>query len=264
VSAGALRRTRRLGLAMIGTACVALVVAILMPGQANAAGGGHVTINVVGSGDGFTPTPTGPLVNTAGLIPGHSSSGTMGVHNGFDQPSDLLLRLIDVSDDDNGCTPPEDAVDPSCGSGQGDLGADLVFTVTVATSENGAYVPSWTGRASEIEGGVVVARSLAAGAAQWVRVDVKLPFSAGNAVQTDTFGFGVRVVLQNSSGVGGVQVGPTGTPQGVGPNSSGQDGLNLPFTGTRVALLFGAGMLALLGGLVLLAGARIGRRRGTA
>lgn len=252
-----LRRTRLTGLTLIGAACLALVFGIMNPGQADAAGGGHVTIDIAGHSGGFTADPVGPLVDTAGLVPGRTTSATMGVRNGFDLPSDLVLRLINVSDNDNTCTPAETVAEPGCGAAQGELGGELVFTVSVSPTENGTYVEAWTGPASQIESGVAVASNIAAGTAKWLRFDAGLPTTVGNDVQTDTFGFGVRVVLQNSSGIAGVSVDRN---PGTTHSSSGHDALNLPFTGTRVALLFGAGMLALLGGLVLLAGARMRRR----
>ena len=269
---GAPRRLRVVGIALLGAACVALVAGILNPGAADAATS-HVRIEVVGSGDGFTQNPTGPLVDTTGLVPGQSASGTMGVVSDFADPADFFIRLVDVVDDDNGCTPAERVVDPNCGSGPGDLAAALTFSVAVSISQNGTYVPTWTGNAAELTQGVPATRGVDAGVARWVRLTVSLPTSTGNAVQTDTYGFGVRVTAQTDSGSGGVQIGNgngsgngsgsgTGTGVSGGGTASGSSHgpLGLAFTGTQAAMLVGAGVLLVAGGILLVVSGSLRRR----
>jgi hypothetical protein len=247
--------------------CAALIAVVTHPGIAGAAGS-HVQIDVVGSGEGFVAQPTGPLVDTSGLAPGRSASGTMGVRSDFADSTDLTVELVDVADDDNGCTHAERAVDDTCGRAQGDLGADLVFTLAVSDSANGTYLRSWTGRAAQLERGVAVTQAVAAGAETWVRLDVDLPSAAGNETQTDTYGFGVRVVVQSDSGGSSVQIpggsgadsgGSGGARDASGTSTSGHSGL--AFTGFQVAMAIVVGGLLVAGGAVLVGGAAMRRRR---
>ena len=264
---GAARRLRVVGIALLGAACVAVVAGILNPGAAGAAGS-HVRIEVVGSGDGFTQNPTRPLVDTRGLVPGQSATGTMGVVSDFADPADFSVRLVDVVDEDNGCTPAERAVDPNCGSGPGDLAAALTFSIAVSTSQSGTYVPTWTGNAAELTQGVAATQGVEAGVARWVRLTVNLPTSTGNAVQTDTYGFGVRVTAQTDSGSGSVEIGNGNGNGNAGGNGAGSGGaansghgpLGLAFTGTQAAMLVGAGVLLVAGGILLVASGSVRRR----
>jgi hypothetical protein len=250
-----MRRLRRTGLALVATAGVVLVTGILTTDSAGATGAAHLRINIVGSGDGFTNTPSVPLLATAGFIPGGASSGTMGVRSDGQTATDLYLRLIDVTNDDNDCTAAESAVDHSCGPRQGDLVTELIFRITMSTSQHGHYAPLWTGRAAKLEHGVSLAHAVAAGHAKWVRLSASLPFASDNRTQTDTFGFGVRVTAQDSSGAEGISIGPQGTSPlgGTGP-------LDLAFTGTQLRFLTVAGVLLLAGGVVLAFAARLRRR----
>jgi hypothetical protein len=252
------RRWRRTGLGLIATAAAVLGAGLIGTSTAGASAPSHLRIEIVGSGDGFTATPSVPLLVTHGFAPGASASGTMGVRSDGKAPTDLYLRLIDVADDDNGCTAAESAVDHSCGPRQGDLGTELIFRITVATSEHGRYLPVWTGRAAQLEHGIPVAQATAPGHAQWVRLSAALPFASDNRTQTDTFGFGVRVTAQDSSGVEGISIGRGGTA--AAPGSGGHSPLGLAFTGTQLGVLAAAGLLLLAGGLVLGVGARSRRR----
>ncbi len=271
-------RMRAVGFVLVGVAGLALLVAILNPGAAEASGE-HVSISIVGGDQGFTTHPAGALVDTKGLVPGRSVSGTMGVRSDFAESSELRIQLVEVADDDNGCAPAEAAVDRTCGRDQGELGAALVCTLDVATSEDGTYRPTWTGSATQLAQGVPAAEGIAAGETRWVRLTVNLPFSSGNETQTDTYGFGVQVIVQTTSGTGGVEIGggngSAGGPGGGAGNGSagsarggsgngvaGASGnqTGLAFTGTQIVLLISTGALLIAGGLVLVAGARIRRR----
>jgi hypothetical protein len=251
------RRWRRAGLALIAAAAAVLGAGLLGTGSAGASAPSHLRIDIVGSGDGFTATPSVPLLVTDGFTPGASASGTMGVRSDSASATDLYLRLIGVTDDDNGCTAAEATVDRSCGPGQGDLGRELVFRITVATSEHGRYLPQWTGTGTQLAQGVPVAQAVAAKHAQWVRLSVQLPVAAGNDTQTDTFGFAVRVTAQDSSGVEGISIGRGGA---VAPAAGGHSPLGLAFTGAQLGVLTAAGLLLLTAGIVLGFGARSRRR----
>jgi len=240
------KRLRRTGLLLVIMAGLALLLGLLIPSVAAAAGSTHIRVHIVGQGGGFTTHPTGGLLDAAGLVPGGSASGTVGVRSDAVGSSDLYLRLVDVSNDDNGCTVAERSVDHTCGSNQGDLAAALRFTLAVASTEHGPYIQNWTGHAAQLERGVAVTRGVASGTPRWVRVTANLPFASGNQTQTDTFGFAVRVEAQSSSGVEGIQIGGDGA---VTPSSHGA--LSLAFTGTQLGYLVLAGVLLVLAGLVL-------------
>jgi hypothetical protein len=250
-----MRRLRRTGQALIATAGVVLVTGMLTTGSAGATGAAHLRINVVGSGDGFTNAPSVPLLLTAGFVPGGAASGTMGVRSDSTTATDLYVRLIDVANDDNGCSVAESTVDHSCGRQEGDLGTELIFRITMSTSEHGRYVPLWSGRAAQLEHGIPVAHAVAAGHAQWVRLAASLPFASDNRTQTDTFGFGVRVTAQDSSGAEGISIGRHGTSPSGGPGP-----LDLAFTGAQLGFLTAAGILLVSGGVVLAFAARLRRR----
>ena len=260
-------RWRRAALSVV---CLGLLSALGTP-RADGAVASHVSIEIVGSAEGFTPHPSVALIDTSGLVPGAATAGTMGVRSDFTAPSELSVQLIDIANDDNGCTHAERTVDHTCGRGQGDLGAALVFTLAVSIGEQGRYVPAWTGRAAQLAKGIAVARSIAPGATRWVRLVARLPLAAGNQVQTDTIAFGVRVIVRTESGTQSVDLGGgSGAERGSGSavaRASGSAGAGsrshgLAFTGTPVELLLSAGVLLVAGGVVLTVSART-RRRGS-
>ena len=200
-------------------------------------------------GAGFTIHPQGTLIDTTRLAPGRTATGTMGVRNGSADPADLRLKIIDVTDLDNSCTRAESVVDPACGSGVGQIGSELVFTVALADSHAGRFAETWSGTATQLERGIAVTQGIAAHAARWVRLSVALPMSSGNETETDTFGFAVRVMLQTSFGVEGIQIGGGG----VSTDSQGvttQGFLGLPFTGVQAVVLIGAGAFLVACGLL--------------
>jgi hypothetical protein len=77
----------------------------------------------------------------------------MGVRSDTAGSSDRYLRLVDVTNDDNGCTVAESSVDHTCGSNQGDLAAAVMFTLAVSVTAHGTFVQHWTGRAVQLERG---------------------------------------------------------------------------------------------------------------
>lgn len=238
-------RLHRAGVVLVVSAGLCLVAALLLP-SAVAARSGLVQVAV--NGEAFTSTPTQPLLDVNGLVPGRSSTGRFGVRSGLASAGSLRLRLIEPHDDDNGCAPPEALVDKSCGTGGGELASALVVGVDVAATPTAAATRVWTGTAAQLERGVDTLVGVPAGGQRWVTVTATLPGSVGNAVQSDTLSFRTRIELATTAGVAGVTTNRPGT------HSSGTAGLAV--TGSsRVALVVAAALLV-AGLAALLAGSR--------
>jgi hypothetical protein len=254
------RRVGRIGLVAV---VVVLLANTLIPAAASAASpdSGRLEIDM-SDGLGFTVNPHGSLIDTSRLVPGHNAAGTMGVRNGSADSADLGLKITDTTDLDNGCTRAERVVDPTCGSGVGQIGRELSFTVALADRRTGPYAPTWTGTAAQLARGISVARGVAAHTARWVRLDVALPSSSGNETQTDTFAFAVRVMLQSSFGVEGIQIGGGGVSTDSHELTT-QGYLGLPFTGVKAVMLIGAAAFLVACGLLFVALGSV-RRRGNA
>lgn len=235
---------RRWGLAALAAALCCLVLGVLLPPSADAAAGGRVQISLPGKS--FTARPSGSLFQVGGLAPGTSTSALLGVRSGFGGDTTLRLRLLDVHNDDNGCTAAEARIDHSCGVGGGDLGTAVVFTLATSKSRSGTFATAWTGTVAQLQQGVATDVVLRAHAQRWLRVTAALPAAVGNEVQSDTFGFRLRVELEAASGVAGVSVGPR-TSHGA----SGHGVDSLAYTGASVALLTLGGALLLVAGLLI-------------
>jgi hypothetical protein len=243
---------RRWGFAAFAAALCCLVLGVLLPPSADAAAGGRVQVSL--PGQGFTAHPGGSLFQIGGVAPGTSTSALLGVRSGFGGDTTLGLKLLDVHDDDNGCTPSEALVDRSCGVGDGDLGSSVVFTVATSASRSGTFAPAWTGTVAQLQRGAATQVMLQAHEQRWLRVTAALPAAVGNEIQSDTFGFRLRVELAATSGIAGVSVG-TGSSHGA----SGHGVDSLALTGASVSLLTVGGALLLLAGVLIW---RSGTRRG--
>jgi hypothetical protein len=266
------------GLRVLLTAVVAVVggllLWVLVPGGAASAAAPTVWINLPAQGAGFTTTPSTPLLDMTRLAPGLTTTGDMGVRNGSTGTVDLALQFVNVTSDENGCTHAELAMPGGCSAGPGQLADKLVFSVDVADSQNGTYVPQWTGSAAGLEGGVQVATGITSGTEKWLRLSAGLPMSVGNEVQSDTFGFDLKVVLSGPGGGLGVDAasdsqgsavvsgGGLSGGYGVGALSASR-GSGLSSTGVPTALLLSAGLLLILSGALLVSGVRQSRRRPT-
>lgn len=235
---------RRWGIAALAAALCCLVLGVLLPPSADAAGGGRVQVSL--PGQSFTAHPSGSLFQVGGLAPGAATSAVLGVRSGFGGDTALRLKLLDVHDDDNGCTPAETAVDHSCGVGGGDLGAAVVFTVATSTTRSGTFAPAWTGTVAQLKQGAATQVVLRAHEQRWLQVTAALPATVGDEIQSDTLGFRLRVELAASSGIAGVSVGP-----GDSHGASGHGVDSLALTGASVSLLTVGGVLLLLAGVLI-------------
>jgi hypothetical protein len=245
---------RRTGLVLAMIAALCLLGALFGPTPASADRNGKVELAV--GGRAFTSQPTGPLVDTSTLAPGIGVSTTLGVRSRFDVATKISLQLTNIRDDDNGCGAPEARVDDTCGIGQGELGHHLVVTIESANVQHGAYQPVWTGTALKLATTRGLDLAVPGNADRWLRLSVSVPAGVGNVVESDTFRFGLRVMLQGNgvsggSGVAGQHTGHHGSSSGTG---------GLAATGFSTVLFALGGVLLIGAGAVLLSAGRAQRR----
>lgn len=239
-------------------AVVCLAFGFLLPGVAGAEHAGNVLLSVDNAA--FTPTPTGPLFDTSELVPGRSLGASLGVRSGFGVGTKLTLSLIDVHDDDNGCTPQESIVDTTCGKGQGELGATVVITIDFAPKQAGPYRTVWTGSPDQLVQSVAVDPAMPAKGERWLRITAAVPPDTGNAIQTDSIDFGVRAVLSGNGANGHSDIAGEHTASG-GAHHTNSDGVGaLAVTGVSV-VLFVVGALSLVVAGTAMTFAGISRRR---
>jgi hypothetical protein len=221
---------RAMGVALVAAIGVTVWAA---SGDAAAASASHgVEVSLPAHDTGFTAHPTASLLDVTRMAPGASAHGIMGVRNKTGGVAALTLSVDDVVSSENGCAPAELVFSAGCSAdGPGQLRDELVFRLDTAARQHGRYVPRWTGSAADLGHAVDVSSRLAASGTEWVRLSVTLPESAGNQVESDTFGFNLLVVLQGGSGTAGVSVPGSGT-EGA---QSGPGGLS--DTGVTIRLL---------------------------
>src|SRR5437868_5500837 len=82
------------------------------------------------------------------------------------------------------------------------LGGVLRALVATAPDRDGVWTPAWSGPVSELVTGVDTGIHLPAKGERWIRLTLQVPAKVGNVIESDTFRFGLRVVLQgDASGV---------------------------------------------------------------
>jgi hypothetical protein len=238
---------RRAGLLLGLIAACCLLAGLFGSGPASADRAGKVLLSV--GGGSFDTHPAGPLLDTSGLAPGVRVTNTLGVRSRFDVATKVSLQLVNVRDDDNGCVPPEARVDSTCGTGNGDLGRVLIVSVDEATAQHGTYHQVWQGNALRLINTIGLPVQVPGGADRWLRFSAAVPSTVGNVVESDTFGFGLHIVLaghgqHGGSGVGGKHTG------GHHHGSSGGHG-GLAATGFELVLFVVGGLLLIAAGAVL-------------
>lgn len=250
-----------------GVAVTLLAGLLLCAPAAAQADQGHLLIDVPGDEQGFVQDTSSPVLDDLRLAPGYSTSGDVALRNTSKNDAHLVLRAVDLRDDDNDCNRPESREgDTTCGPGGGELGSWL--RVTVSRLEGDATRPLWTGTMDQLAQGADLREQLAAGGTAHLRVGLELPYAATNETQTDRIGFALRWSAAAHPGQGegpgpaqvlGVEAFAPGGSSG-GPTLGGGPGVTLPFTGVRVGwpLLLADSMLLTTGGALLL---RARRRR---
>ena len=182
------------------------------------------------------------------LAPGFGGTTDVRVVNDSATSADLVLRAVDVVDDENTCLRQETRDgDVTCDPDGGELSSWL----QIAVMTGGSVV--WQGSMADLVTGVAIAHDLPAGETLPLEVGVELPFSAGNDTMTDRVEFGLRWTATAVTGESDTEILGVDAFAGGLPGA----GVPLPFTGATVEpwLLWFAGVL-LAGGCVLLAASR--------
>jgi hypothetical protein len=261
----------RIGSAAIVVALVALAFAgtLALTGRARAAGSDTVQIKMPGQSS-FTSGSTRPLLDTRGLGPGGSASGTMLVrdHSGESLGSDsVYLTMINVRPSD-GC--------PAGGSGCAGSGSALSdalrFELDVSDPATGATIRHSTETVASLQRGVLLDSRLSDGDVVEVRLTASLPFrSTGNEVQNGGLGFNLQLDLVSVAGEsgsigedGGGDGHPGGPVSGGGGLVIGSDQGGLASTGAPVRMLMGVGAVLFGLGVILVLVTRVRRRQRSA
>lgn len=266
------RRGRLLG-ALAATALPILVTA----SPAHAAGELQI---VVDSAD--------PAAGLDRLAPGVTWQSTFTASNTSGDDAALWLRVVDLEEDDNGCTRPEIAAgDTTCGAGGGELGRDLRVRFLAVGPGGGTTGPAvFDAALVDLEDATVLDPDLPGGTSRSFRVEVTLPGSSPNDTQSDLITFDIELVLEQLVGsetvvllpfdpikepersplvpplvppapeVAGVTVeqppGGTGGATGAGGTSQPAPPVGtLPRTGTETGDLVQFGAMSILAGLAL-------------
>lgn len=261
---------RLLPLALSAVACCA-AIGLLSP-TAQAAND-PISVNV---GSGWVHDSTTPLFHEARIVPGWSTAKTLAVRNNTDASMTLGISSADIVDDENGCTHAEAAVDTTCGTGpdQGELSREMIFNVYLDPTNSGSYAskPAWTGTLRNLQQVAVLDPSVPAHAVYGMKITAALPWSSGNETQTDSVGFGLRLIADGTGGAGlatavlgqtfikgGDPTGAAGHPTSVLGEIVTASGL--PFTGLYAHAAVASGMVLVFGGGVLWVGSLRLRRR---
>ncbi len=273
-----------------------------------AAAVGDLQLDIPGDGLGFRSGPFDPLLLTNNLAPGDSATAVVGVRwsgdslrapqsrNDGGPAGDLTLRFLQILDLETDCSLAEAPVDPTCGTGPGELGEDVRIDITVDLDDDAdhdEFVSSlFTGTVADLADGIGLGGAIADGEEWFFRLTAELPLSSGNETMTDSLAFDLEwqmagdteVVPGNEPELPEApsvddEGEPVATPQASKPGTdtlgleltapadpgpaSAPSGLpltGLPFTGPAGLLEATTAGLALL--LVGLAARRTSRRRG--
>jgi hypothetical protein len=251
---------------VVALAALAFAATLALTGQARAAGSDTIQIKMPGQAS-FTSGSTRPLLDTDGLGPGGSVTGSMLVrdNSGESLGSDsVYLTMINVRPSD-GCT----AGGSGCAGSGWALSDALRFQVDVSDPETGVAIRHSAETVASLQRGVLLGSRLSDGDVVEVRLTASLPFrSTGNAVQYGGLGFNLRLDLISVAGEsgstgnnGGSGDGHPGTPApGDGGLVIGGDQSDLATTGTPVRPIVGTAAVLLVLGLLLMIGARTTRR----
>lgn len=203
-------------------------------------------------------TPGGDqLFELDDLAPGMVGSETLVITNQSSDSGDLVVQVVDLVDDDNGCNDAETAhPDTSCGADGGELSRDLLVTIT---DDDG--VSRYAGSLRALADGTLIDRSLPSGEQLELTFDWEFVSSSPNDTQTDRVAFDVEISLTNDTEtqsdvveVAGVSVRRSSAVEVMGAR--------LPRTGADVGWAAQVGAVALTSGAAMTALAtRRARRR---
>lgn len=236
-----------------GVLAVAIVaVALVLPAATAEADGGHLVLR-----------SSSPVLNLRNVAPGTSATGSVSLDNDSPELADLYLKAVDLTSDDNGCTPAEARVDSSCGDGEGELAEQMV--ITVSGDQGSGYEQLWKGSLVQLADGTELTEGVPARGTVDLRVNARLPFESGNETQSDGLTFSLRWTLvadhseKTATVLGTSFERPGGTTGGNGPIGHVAHVLaeSLARTGAPLAGLAIGGLGALVAGAFVL---RLSRR----
>ncbi|MGZ4791720.1 MAG: hypothetical protein ACXWBO_07640 [Ilumatobacteraceae bacterium] len=129
-----------------------------------------------------------PLFTLTEVTPGDTGSATFAVTNPQSFPVEFSIAVTSLTNDDNGCNEPEQAIgDTTCGPGGGELQSNLRLMLTATGSTDRPIaedtVDEWSRRPA------VDTRVLSGYEYRTYRVDYELPIGASNVTQSDRVAF---------------------------------------------------------------------------
>jgi hypothetical protein len=251
------------------------------------ADGGQISVK---TGSGWVHDSATPLFNVGRIAPGFSQTSTFEVRNDASDAGDLSLSASDIVEYENGCMHSEAVVDATCGSLQGELGHELVFSVYADPENDGIFEPTprWTGSLYDLGTPIDLLDGLTGGGIAGLKIVMTLPFASGNETQTDDVDFSFRLILTEAGGAdtstgsaaSGPSTGPGAGPIPQAPGSVEVKGIKatrhpphpqtgvlhditsqLPFTGTDTERMVAGGLWFLIAGTALTLLAATRRRR---
>lgn len=140
-----------------------------------------------------------PLFDLAEIAPGDSGSAVITVTNPQSFPVTLSIAVIALTNDDNGCNEPEQAIgDTTCGAGGGELQLDLRLTLTAMgqtdKSVAAATVTEWVAQPA------VDPLVLGDHETRSYRIGYELPVGSTNLIQSDLVAFQFEMRLDQELG----------------------------------------------------------------
>lgn len=205
-------------------AAVLVAPAVLLLPAAPAFGAGGIDVDIPGG-----------VLTFERLAPGYGGSAEVRISNGSEHDAEVMLRVTDVVDDENGCIRQEvNGGDATCDAGGGELSTWL----RVAVDRDGERLGEGPMRLLECEG-AIVAEAMPAGSDVPLAVSVTLPYEAGNDTMTDRVGFALRIDAAAETDEDTEILGVEATAGGGGGDRGDREGVGgvselLPSTGGSV------------------------------
>ena len=180
---------------------------------------------LINTGSGWVQTSAAPLFSVGQIVPGWAQTSTFEIRSTASSAGALYLAANDITEYENGCTPPEALVDTTCGPTQGELGHDLRFSVFLDPQNDGTFqaVPAWNGSLYDITTPILLSGDMPAGGTWGVRVDASLPITTGNETQSDRVDFDFALTL-SGEGAGSSNGGSAGSSPSTGPETQAPTG----------------------------------------
>ncbi|SNR64636.1 hypothetical protein SAMN06265360_11327 [Haloechinothrix alba] len=230
---------RAAGRAIHGIVAVMLVLPVL-------AGAAHaepeeIRITVTADGIQFDGHP---FDGAAALAPGATLETRVLLSNTLEESTTVDLATEILRESENGCNEPEEEVDVSCGSGEGELGKHT--RIELAGPDGSTAGPVRLDRAGD---GIGTGISIGPGAGEEYLLRLDVPRTVGNVVQGDEVEF---VLAATARGVA------SGRSEPVAAGGDGGSDLAVTGFGAAPVVALAAGLLG--AGIALVARSRGGRK----